>query len=65
MANADFGVANTDSLVETTFLDGNRNLVGLQKNSTRFDSKIIIFSIIFIYLPQRLLKDTFKIYNIS
>ena len=45
------GVANTDSLVETTFLDGNRNLVGLQKNYTRFDSKIIIFSIIFIYLP--------------
>ena len=26
-----FGVENTDSLVETTFLDGNRNLVGLQK----------------------------------
>ena len=43
MANADFGVANTDSLVETTFLDGNRNLVGLQKNSTRFDSKNYYF----------------------
>ena len=49
MANAYFGVANTDSLVETTFLDGNRNLVGLQKNSTRFDSKIIIFHNIYLF----------------
>ena len=49
MANADFGVANTDSLVETTFLDGNRNLVGLQKILPDLTQKLLFFHNIYLF----------------